>query len=106
LRAVDRIILLWGKLRRFYHHFACPGYVRESLSRRRGQCRRCGACCRLGHLCPYLGKDENGLALCRVYSRRTENCRLFPIDEHDIADRDIVMPDVPCGYTFAKKERE
>jgi Fe-S-cluster containining protein len=100
---VDRIVLLWGKIRRFYRHFACPGYVRENLSRRRGECKRCGACCKLGHICPYLDLDKNGLALCKVYPRRSKNCRLFPIDERDIADRDIIMPEVCCGYTFTKR---
>jgi len=25
---------------------------------------------------------------------------MFPIDERDIRDRDIISPDIPCGFSF------
>jgi hypothetical protein len=36
------------------------------------------------------------------------NCRVFPIDERDLADRDLVLPDRECGFSFARagSERE
>ncbi|MFO7870796.1 MAG: hypothetical protein R6V03_05120 [Kiritimatiellia bacterium] len=59
----------------------------------------------MGIRCRYLDYDSGGLALCRVYDRRlSPNCRNFPIDERDLADRDAVMPDVPCGYTFKEAD--
>ena len=31
------------------------------------------------------------------------NCRLFPIDERDLRDRDLVAPGAPCGFHFNGK---
>jgi hypothetical protein len=28
------------------------------------------------------------------------NCRVYPIDEADIADRDVIAPERKCGYSF------
>jgi hypothetical protein len=30
------------------------------------------------------------------------NCRVFPIDERDLADRDLVLPERACGYSFLR----
>ena len=96
----QRLRLLWGRPRRFYLNLIRPGYVRASLARRRGECRRCGACCQMGARCRHLDYDGD-LAVCKRYERwRTANCRNFPIDERDLADRDLVAPDSPCGYYF------
>ena len=45
-------------------------------------------------------RGEVGATYCAHYHLRPPNCRIFPIDERDLADRDLVMPDVPCGYWF------
>ena len=92
--------LLWGKVRRFAHKLRVEE-VRRKHSLRRGECLRCGACCKLLFHCPSLDFDEEGKALCRKYDRRPFNCRVFPLDERCLRERDIVSPDTRCGYWFA-----
>lgn len=96
----QKLKLLWGRPRRLFLGLFRPGYVRASHARRRGECRRCGACCQLAIRCPHL-VYEDGLGGCDKYDQaRPLNCQTFPIDERDLADRDLVAPDYPCGYTF------
>jgi hypothetical protein len=60
----------------------------------------------MGARCRFLGFDEDGLATCAVYGRRlSPNCKTFPIDARDIAERDIVAPHAACGYRFAASAR-
>jgi hypothetical protein len=100
----SRLILGWGKLRRLYLVTLRPGYVRRSLERRVGHCNRTGACCRLMFTCPLL--DERTVpVLCSIHSSKPPVCRTFPIDERDLRDRDLVMPDRPCGFSFVPAER-
>ena len=81
----------WGKLRRFWLvHFA-RAYVERQLVRRQGACERCGRCCELLFRCPHL----RGTNDCRVYEGRCLQCRLFPIDERDLAD-----VGGRCGFWF------
>ncbi len=99
----DRMKLRWGVCRRMIWHLCRPGYVRAQLAQRQGACRRCGACCRLGRLCPYL-MDDHGLSACQLYGRyRLPNCVNFPIDARDLADRDLIAPNEPCGYSFTRR---
>jgi Fe-S-cluster containining protein len=42
----------------------------------------------------------DGTAGCRYHQLRPMNCRVFPIDERDLADRNAVMPGQPCGFYF------
>lgn len=100
----ERLILFWGKLRRFYYHQCNSRYIRESHARRVGECARCGACCWLGHPCPYLVFGDDSLTSCNIHTRRATNCRIFPVDEKDLHDRDLLLPDTPCGYSFKPKE--
>ncbi|MBM4042945.1 MAG: hypothetical protein FJ290_31030 [Planctomycetes bacterium] len=102
----QRLKLLWGRPRRFWLNVVRPGYVRANLARRRGECRRCGACCQMGLYCRHLKYGAGDLSECVRYTKwRTGNCRNFPIDERDIAERDIVMPDRPCGFRFEPRPR-
>lgn len=42
---------------------------------------------------------EDNQAHCNAYKKfRAPNCHQFPIDKRDLADRDLVFPDNPCGY--------
>jgi len=61
----------------------------------------------MGARCRHL-EYEGDLAACRRYDKyRSPNCRNFPIDERDLADRDVVNPDTPCGFCFgAEPEAE
>lgn len=94
-----RFRLGWGKLRRLYLIHFQSEYVQESLKRRVGECHRTGACCELMFPCPLLDW-LNRLPFCRLYNRRPASCSLFPIDERDLRDRDLVNPWEPCGFSF------
>lgn len=85
----------WGKLRRFYLSKFRRGYVTQARSHRRGECRRCGACCAIMFRCPYL-KDGNH---CSIYEKRHEQCGHFPIDVRDLRFLDHV-----CGHYFVEKD--
>ena len=90
--------LLHGKIRRMGLYLFKRDYVNRSLAARQGTCRRCGACCRLAIRCIHLRETE-GLAACAIYRKRgSPNCLLFPLDQRDLADRDLLLPDVPCGF--------
>ncbi len=105
MTARQRLVLLWGKVRRLALVTFRPGYVRRSIARRRGECLRCGACCRLGFRCVWLRRNGSTTE-CRFHDLRPPNCRLFPIDERDLADRDLILPHRPCGYSFAPEDQE
>ncbi len=97
----QRAKLLWGRPRRLFLNIFRPGTVRASLARRRGECRRCGACCQMGAWCRHLKYGVDNLSECARYQKwRSSNCRNFPMDERDLAERDLVAPDTRCGYTF------
>ncbi len=89
----SRMQQLRGKFRRLYLTLLRPGYVRRQRQRRRGECLRCGRCCRLAVRCPLLeGRDR-----CRIYGlARPRACTGFPVDERDLAD-----VDGRCGFYFA-----
>jgi hypothetical protein len=102
----QKIRLLWGRPRRFFLGVFRPGYVRAMRARRRGECRRCGACCQLAVRCRHL-VYEGGLAACDKYDgERPLNCRNFPIDPRCLADRDLNAPDLPCGFYFVSEDDE
>jgi len=100
-----RLKLFAGKARRLYLGFLRRRTVRESIARRAGECRRCGACCRLGYRCQLL-VDDGEATTCRFHKYRPLNCRLFPIDERDLADRDLIVPGIPCGFRFERKPEQ
>ncbi|MCX7703499.1 MAG: hypothetical protein N2234_05305 [Planctomycetota bacterium] len=97
--------LFWGKIRRFYYFTLGRSYLKRSFQQRRGECIRCGACCQLGHLCPLLRYDSSGLSYCADYQKRPPNCRIFPVDEHDLKDRNI-LSNKPCGFYFVRNKKE
>jgi len=97
-----RLLLLRGVARRFFLNVFRPAYVRESLDLRTGECRRCGVCCHLvANKCGALQCHSDGQSTCRLYTvYRLPNCCTFPIDPRDLAERDLVAPNTPCGYSF------
>lgn len=97
-----RAILLRGVLRRFFLNVFRPGYVRRNIAARHGECKRCGVCCHLvANKCGALHLFADGHSTCRLYSvYRLPNCRTFPIDPSDLADRNLAAPDTPCGYSW------
>jgi hypothetical protein len=97
-----RLLLLRGVLRRFFLNLFRPAYVRDSLARRQGACNRCGACCHLvANRCARLRVYSDGHSECWRYEGfRMPNCKTFPIDARDLAERDWIAPDTPCGYSW------
>jgi hypothetical protein len=82
---------MWGKARRFILCEFFPNYVEMNLSRRYGECKQCGRCCKIVFTCPMLKGN-----LCRIYYRgRSKVCRKFPIEPRDLKD-----VDGKCGYYF------
>ena len=75
-----------GKLRRFMSANFRKQEVRESLSLRRGECNRCGACCEILFKCPFLKKHTDGTTTCGIYEDRPNQCRLFPIEKRDLEE--------------------
>ena len=86
----------WCKFRRFMLVKMRPAYVRASIDRRKGECRRCGRCCSIGFRCPYLTENNH----CERYERRYEQCAWFPIDRSDLR-----YLGNKCGFHFEDGER-
>jgi Fe-S-cluster containining protein len=62
--------------------------------KRNGQCKRCGACCKLPNVCLFLRFDEHGLAECSIYPIRPLNCRKYPRTKSELVTSST------CGHTF------
>jgi hypothetical protein len=71
-------------------------YVEKRLELRRGECLRCGACCRT---CSHLDIETH---LCKTYSDRPWYCnRDFPLDR---VDQMAFRVEARCGYRFTAAE--
>lgn len=100
-----RLRLLWGKLRRQFLIIFRPRYVGAMRLRRIGACRNCGICCQLGWGCWFhRGLEMETEGGCSRYEMRPSTCRLFPIDQRDLRDRNLLLPHTPCGYSFVTVE--
>jgi len=64
---------------------------------RKGSCTRCGECCKLPNVCPFLGFDNEGLAICKIYPIRPMNCRKYPRTQNEQVCK-------TCGYNFAEEK--
>jgi hypothetical protein len=46
-------------------------------------------------------RETDGVPSCILYNLyRPANCTKFPIDHHDLADRNKVSPHQPCGFSW------
>lgn len=99
-----QLILAGGKIRRIYLSYLRRGYIAQQRAQRLGECQRCGACCRFVFKCPFLVPDNNYGWKCSIHSKRPRVCADFPIDERDIHERNLIMPDAPCGFRFSQNE--
>ena len=86
---------LRGKARRFVQASIIRQDAQALLSRRHGECNRCGACCKIAFRCPFLGTDREGHTTCRVYGLRFTQCRLYPLHASDLLELGG-----QCSYTF------
>jgi len=66
---------------------------------RRGECNRCGQCCKLPFPCPFLRFDEEGLSSCAVYFARPPSCRKYP----RVAAENLTSQ--TCGYYFVSPDQ-
>ena len=92
-------IQLRGKLRRFVQSNLVVEDKEALLSRRQGDCNRCGACCKILFRCPFLGTNDDGSYTCRIYESRFSQCRLFPLHPQDL--REVSE----CSYTFVEEPK-
>ena len=93
-------LLVWGKVRRIFLSAIPP--LSRYLQRHyglTGSCQSCGASCKLLFQCPHW---DTRSSLCKIYEDRPMICRLFPITPTDLRDRDLVLKQTPCGFSFAK----
>lgn len=81
-----------NKLRREFMQFIDKNYLNKKLSKRKGQCKKCGQCCMN---CKFLDKKTN---LCKTYENRPWFCHKdFPLDKLD----QKVWKIKNCGYNFS-----
>jgi len=66
---------------------------------RMGSCNRCGECCKLPNVCPFLDYDKDGYSICKIYNFRPLNCRKYPRTE----DEKVCAN---CGYFFVTEEEK
>ncbi|MDD4279485.1 hypothetical protein GX645_05490 [Candidatus Sumerlaeota bacterium] len=97
-----RYAMTAGKIRRFFLGHFCKNKVQEFHDLRESECARCGACCKLLFRCPHLIVDDQGYYSCNIHTKRPVNCRIYPLDQRDIDERDMVAPGTKCGYRFKK----
>ena len=97
-------VMLRGKIRRFWLAYFRRRYVEEVLlPRRKSTCRHVGACCELGFGCPAFDAQNR---LCKIHPHKPLNCKLFPITEADIRERNLLYPQKSCGYSFVPASAE
>jgi len=89
---------LRGKVRRFIQASVVRENTDELLAVRKGECNRCGACCKILFRCPFLAEDAEGQFRCRIYAYRFSQCRLFPLHAEDLGELAG-----QCSYTFDGK---
>ena len=63
---------------------------------RRGECRRCCACC-IRDKCPALGVALDGRPGCTIYETRPQSCRAAPRGPWELPEG--------CGYWFEVYDR-
>lgn len=100
LGSKDGQILLIGKFRRII--LSAIPILANALRKHyglEGSCHSCGASCKLLFQCPHWDDDSH---LCTVYEFRPDTCRYFPMTPSDIRDRNLVLKNKPCGFTFKK----
>ncbi len=68
--------------RRLYYFFSTEE-VDQSVKKRKGDCKRCGGCCRTSIRCQNLLYDGNDLAMCKIHDHRPDMCKLYPYNGRD-----------------------
>jgi hypothetical protein len=93
--------ILRGKMRRVMRVYLSPNRHRlPTSSTAQGSCARCGTSCKLGWQCFFWDKKNGG---CSIYAHRPLVCRVFPMDQRDIDERNLVNRREACGYRFPEQ---
>src|SRR3990172_3596797 len=87
------------KIRRFVKSTFRYRQALEGIELRRGECNRCGRCCKILFRCPFL-REEDGSFSCRIYGHHFAACKLFPLQPADLAELGG-----ECTYTFVTPEQ-
>ena len=63
-----------------------PELLNRWKAYRRGECNRCGACCKIQFSCPFVVQDTPELTHCSIYQsdHAPKACHVFPIDPLDL----------------------
>lgn len=85
---------LAGKLRRYFRSNIYTLDNEQLLEQRKGECTRCGGCCKILVRCPFLEEIE-GEYNCSIYGEHFAQCRIFPL-----VPKDLKEIEEPCGYYF------
>ena len=92
-----RALQVRGKLRRFFRSKVYTKNNDSMLEKRRGECTRCGACCKILVRCPFL-EEIDGAYNCQIYGDHFAQCRIFPLVPQDLKE-----VDAECGYYFVSE---
>ena len=97
------LLFVYMSVRKVGTYFLRPGYVKESLAKRKGECKACGECCRnllnLNIKCPFLKNDN----LCSIHRMKKylpllrQFCYLSPAIK-EFRDYKKEYKNNRCGY--------
>ena len=96
-RTLFRARQVAGKVRRFFRANIYTAKNDELLAKRRGECTRCGACCKILVRCPFLIEEPGNSYKCGIYGEHFNQCRIYPLVPQDLQEIEE-----PCGYTFVE----
>lgn len=67
----------------------------------RGECNRCGLCCKIVFKCPFFFEDGKTTA-CMVYTTKhaVPPCVSFPVDPQDLREVQHEVAPAPCPFYF------
>jgi len=77
-----------GILGKFYRLYCAYANKDIHLNKRKGECKRCGACCSLPVRCIFYYNKR-----CLIYKYRFKPCRVYPARKSDLENMN-------CGFYF------
>lgn len=81
--------------RRFYY-FSKKDEILETYKTRKGECKRCGKCCKPSFRCANLTYDYNGRSCCKINGSKPQLCKLYPFNDKDF----FKHLRSTCGYRY------
>lgn len=93
---VNFILALKHQIWRRVYYISKKDEIVETYKTRKGQCKRCGGCCKPSFKCTNLMYDEDGLSYCKINGSKPRLCKLYPFNEKDF----FKHLRGNCGYNF------